>query len=67
MLTRSEYYLSLINKKPLKRGVFYKGQKGGLSVTGFNGDFRNWEKSHLLALVFAISIKGIKNGKVRIT
>jgi hypothetical protein len=31
-----------------------------------NGDFRNWEKNTELALVFASTIKGIKNGKVRI-
>jgi len=31
-----------------------------------NGDLRNWEKIQSLALVFAIAIKGIKNGRVRI-
>jgi hypothetical protein len=33
-------------KNLLNGRFFYKGQKGGLSETGFHGDFRNWEKSH---------------------
>jgi hypothetical protein len=54
------------SKNPLVKGGFQKGAK--------RWSFRNWHqmviqalvKNLILALVFAMAIKGIKNGKVRI-
>jgi hypothetical protein len=59
--------LSFKRKKTSPKGGFInKGQKGGLSelvLIGASGLGKNSITKHL---VFAIAIKGIKNGKVRI-
>ncbi|HCL83606.1 MAG TPA: hypothetical protein DIC22_06500 [Chitinophagaceae bacterium] len=55
-----------IQKSPSCEGLFIRGKKVVFQKLALDGDSGIGKKIHLLALVFAIAIMGIKNGQVRI-